>query len=133
MDATLGHILLIDDEEMLVELGCEMLRDLGYEVTGFSQANAAIAALREAPHRFDAVITDQHMPEMLGVNVASSVREICSDIPVVLFTGLSTKLSTAELTARGIVSCVKKPFTLEDLRAAVSAALHSRSRKNISI
>jgi len=50
--------MIVDDEKPLVALGEEILAELGYEPVGFSSSVAALAALGEAPQRFDVVLTD---------------------------------------------------------------------------
>ena len=51
-------ILLVDDEEMLVQTGMEMLKTLGYQVTGFTKSGEALETFRQNPGAFDAMITD---------------------------------------------------------------------------
>ncbi|RXL48239.1 response regulator, partial [Citrobacter sp. AAK_AS5] len=62
-----GHILLVDDESLLVELGQDMLEQLGYTVTTSSNGFDALALLQQQDHHFDALITDQTMPGMTGL------------------------------------------------------------------
>ena len=67
-------ILLVDDEEALVRLGEEMLAELGYEPVGFTSSAAALAAFRATPERFDAVLSDEAMPELTGSELARAIR-----------------------------------------------------------
>ena len=64
------RILFVDDEEALVEMGEEILGELGYDVTSRTSSRDALALVTVDPSRFDLVITDQTMPEMTGVELA---------------------------------------------------------------
>ena len=61
-----GHerVLFVDDEELLVELGREMLEELGYQVVAHTSSRAALARFRLDPTQFDVIITDRTVPEM---------------------------------------------------------------------
>jgi CheY-like chemotaxis protein len=65
-----GRILLVDDEILLAEMGQIMLERLGYEVTVHTSSFDALAAFENEPDRFDAVLTDQTMPGITGVDLA---------------------------------------------------------------
>jgi CheY-like chemotaxis protein/anti-sigma regulatory factor (Ser/Thr protein kinase) len=85
-----GHgqrILVVDDEEPLLELTTDALRELGYDPIGFSSAITALRAFRADPGSFDALITDQRMPEMTGDKLIREVRCERPLIPVVLISG----------------------------------------------
>ena len=82
-------VLLVDDEEALVRLGEEMIAELGYEPVGFTSSAAALEAFRE-PERFDAVLSDEAMPDMTGSELAREIRGIRPDIPIVLMSGYVT-------------------------------------------
>ena len=82
---------MIDDEEALVRLGEEMLAELGYEPVGFASGTAALESLRDTPHRFDVVLSDEAMPEMTGCELAREIRRIRPDIPIVLMSGYVTQ------------------------------------------
>ena len=66
-------VMIVDDEKPLVALAEEMLAELGYEPVGFSSSAAAMAAFRAAPQRFDIVLTDETMPELVGTDLARQI------------------------------------------------------------
>ncbi len=66
-----GHVLFVDDEVTLVELGKEVLEEFGYEVTTRTSSLEALEAFRAAPGRYDVLITDQTMPNLSGEALAS--------------------------------------------------------------
>src|SRR5262249_43151771 len=81
------RVLIVDDEEPLEHLTTRTLAKLGYVPTGFTSSTAALAAFRADPERFDALITDEHMPEMSGSALIREVRGMRSSMPVVLISG----------------------------------------------
>jgi CheY-like chemotaxis protein len=132
-------ILIVDDEEPLVELASRTLADLGYVPIGFTSSAAALAAFRADPERFDAVVTDERMPEMSGSALIREVRSVRSSIPVVLMSGyLATagkapnsglanipgEESTAAL-AIGADEVLQKPLSAGDLAASLARVLAS--------
>jgi PAS domain S-box-containing protein len=118
-----GRILFIDDEADLVEMGEKMLMYLGYEVEGFTSSSEALESFRENAERFDLVITDQTMPEISGVELASRLLEISSDIPIILCTGYSSTVSEDTARQAGISEFVMKPLSIHQLSNIVGKVL----------
>lgn len=116
-------ILLVDDEEVLVRLGEEMLARLGYEPVGFSSSVAALEAFRNAPERFCAVLSDQAMPDMAGVELAGEIRAIRNDIPIVLMSGFVSTALSARAAAIGVAEVLVKPLVARDIARSLAAAL----------
>ena len=81
------RVMIVDDEWPLVELATRILADLGYAPTGFTSSAAALSAFRADPERFDALITDERMPEMSGSALIREVRGMRSSMPIVLMSG----------------------------------------------
>ncbi len=119
-------ILFVDDEEALVEMGEELLADLGYEVASRTGSREALALFRLDPSRFDLVITDQTMPDMTGVQLASELLSIRPDIPVILCTGFSHTAGEESTRAAGIKGFVMKPLTKRELAKTVRKVLDAR-------
>ena len=74
----------------------------------------ALLALHADPHRFDAVVTDTHMPGMSGIDLAQEIGRLRPELPVVLVSGRSER-SHAELAALGIRHHLDKPFGAREL------------------
>jgi PAS domain S-box-containing protein len=109
------HILFIDDEETLAELGGMMLTSLGYRVTSMTSSIAALEAFRAKPHGFDLVITDMTMPSMRGDHLAMELLKIRPDIPIILCTGYSEAMTEEKAAGLGMRGYLMKPLTLQDL------------------
>jgi PAS domain S-box-containing protein len=119
-------ILYVDDEAALVELGQEMLESLGYRVTAKKNSVEALEKFKTDPHGFDILITDQTMPAMTGFDLAKQVMDIRPDIPVILCTGHSDKVTKEMARDAGIREFVMKPMTIQTLAETVRSALNSQ-------
>jgi len=118
-------ILLVDDEETLVRLGEEMIAELGYEPVGFTSSVAALATFREAPERFNAVLSDEAMPDMTGSELALEIRKIRPDIPIVLMSGYVTTALSSRARDAGVVEVLNKPLVRGDIARSLAGALRS--------
>jgi signal transduction histidine kinase/ActR/RegA family two-component response regulator len=117
------HILFVDDEAMLVNLGQELLTRLGYTVAGHTSSVEALNAFRAAPHQFDLVITDQTMPTMTGEALVRALRDIRSDLPIVLCTGFSYAMTKDKAATLGIDAFLLKPLVAQDLGRTIRQVL----------
>jgi signal transduction histidine kinase/ActR/RegA family two-component response regulator len=116
-------ILLVDDEEPLVRLGEEMIARLGYEPVGFTSSMAALASFRAEPQRFNAVLSDEAMPEMTGSELIQEIRRIRPDIPIVLMSGYVTTALSARARDAGVAEVLSKPLVSRDIARSLSSAL----------
>jgi PAS domain S-box-containing protein len=121
----MGHesILFVDDEQPLVEIGKQMLQRLGYTVATRTSSVEALELFKANPDRFDLVITDIVMPNMTGETLAEKMMGIRSDIPVILCTGYSEKITRKDASEMGIQSFLMKPLVMRDLATTVRQAL----------
>lgn len=112
-DIPTGHerILLVDDEEPLIEMGEDILAELGYEVVGRTNNREALTLFRLDPSRFDLVITNQTMPEITGIQFASDLLAIRPDMPIIPSTGFSHTANEESARAVGIKGFVMKPLS----------------------
>jgi DNA-binding NtrC family response regulator len=111
------RVLIVDDEEPLVQLATRTLADLGYVPTGFTSSAAALEAFRADPQRFDALITDERMPEMSGATLIREVRGMRSAMPVVLMSGY---LGATQGKADEVL---QKPLSARDLAVSLARVL----------
>ncbi|MGD0232190.1 MAG: PAS domain-containing protein [Syntrophorhabdales bacterium] len=117
------RILFVDDEEALVEMGEDILAELGYEVTSRMSSREALALLKSDPSRFDLVITDQTMPEMTGVELAKEVLAIRADMPIIMCTGFSYVVDADKARAAGIKAFAMKPLTKREIAKTIRKVL----------
>jgi signal transduction histidine kinase/ActR/RegA family two-component response regulator len=117
------RILLVDDEKALTDLGERMLGQLGYEVTARTSSTEALELFRDKPDRFDLVITDMTMPGMTGVELSMEVLRIRPDIPVILCTGFSERITEEQAKQKGIRAFMMKPFAMREVAETVRRVL----------
>ncbi|MBI9084855.1 MAG: PAS domain S-box protein [Desulfobacterales bacterium] len=122
------HILLVDDEPILIEVEQQMLEKLGYTVTPCSGSPEALAAFRQSPWTFDLVITDMTMPKMTGDKLAAELIRIRPDIPVILSTGYSRNMTDEKAREIGIQDFIPKPVLGSNLAETVRRVLDGASR-----
>ncbi|MBD3306666.1 response regulator [candidate division KSB3 bacterium] len=121
-----GHILIVDDEPALVTLYELALTQLGYQVTTFTQSAEALQAFQTQPDQFDAVFTDQAMPNITGVQLSQELLRIRPDILIVLTTGHSDVVSETDALALGICRFLKKPVKIGVLAQTIGDLLDSQ-------
>lgn len=122
-------ILFVDDEVLLTDIGSMMLAECGYRVTVETSSQKAIERFKGNPDQFDLVITDQTMPEMDGVELVSELLKIRSDLPVILCTGFSTKVSEDEAKSMGIKAFCMKPLDMSQLLQTTRTVLDESAQK----
>jgi PAS domain S-box-containing protein len=108
-------VMIVDDEAALLALAEETLAELAYEPIGFSSASSALAAFREAPHRFDIVLTDEVMPGITGTDLAVEIRQLRPDIPIILTSGYAPLPLQERAHAVGIREILNKPLLRTDI------------------
>jgi PAS domain S-box-containing protein len=116
-------ILFVDDEQSLAELGKKMLESLGYRVFSLTDSSEALKLFRKEPDRFDLVITDITMPRMTGDELAKEILSIRPDIPVIICTGYSERMTEAKAKTMGIRAFIMKPVNKTDIAETVRRAL----------
>jgi DNA-binding response OmpR family regulator len=113
-------LLLVDDEPDLLDTLALNLRNAGYEViTASDGANALELARTRLP---DLVILDLMLPELDGLTVTRSLRQV-SDVPILILTARSGELDKIVGLESGADDYLTKPFSLGELQARIRALL----------
>jgi len=118
-----GSVLVVDDEASVGEFMRELLETWGLQATFVPNGQAALDLVAGAPARFDAVITDQCMPRLNGLQLARALRAVRPGLPVILYSGHGEGLARADLEAAGVRTMLRKPVDPAALEAAISSAL----------
>ncbi|CAG36653.1 ABC transporter substrate binding protein [Desulfotalea psychrophila] len=118
-----GRILLVDDEKLLLTVIQKVLARLDYRVTTKSSSLEALTIFKESPDAFDAIITDQTMPDMVGSDLAQEILKIRADIPIILCTGYSDQFDADRVHSLGIREFALKPLTKGTLAHLLSRVL----------
>ncbi|MGJ5813183.1 response regulator [Paludibaculum fermentans] len=122
-------ILVIDDSPSVLEAIQAMLQAHGFEVLIHSRSATAFQRLQE--EAVDLIVTDIYMPDADGLEVIRARRSVCPGVPIVAMSGMSgprDMLKVARLM--GACQTLRKPFTKEQLLAAIDAALEGSLQKS---
>jgi PAS domain S-box-containing protein len=121
------RVLYVDDEEPLVVLASRWLGRLGHQVTGHSDAVRALAAFREHPDDFDAVISDFSMPELSGLDLVREILSIRPGMIVVMSSGYVRPEDQQAAKALGAVDVVSKPQSMAEFGRILDRLLAEQS------
>jgi len=121
------RIIFVDDEVNLAELGKRFLEKLGYRITTMTSSVRALEIFQSSPEDFDLLITDQSMPEMSGMELIEKVRKIRPELPVIISTGYSSKVSAENAKGLGINAFCNKPLERGELAVVVRKVLDEKS------
>ena len=123
-----GHgetVMIVDDERPLVALAKEMLAALGYQPVGFESSSAALQAFRAEPQRFDLILTDEAMPDLVGTELAHEIRRIQPTLPIILMSGHGGAQLARRAAAVGAKEVLRKPLQGRDLAESLARVLGS--------
>jgi CheY-like chemotaxis protein len=120
------RILFVDDEPTLVKLGKTILESLGYKVVGRTSSEEALELFKTNPGQFDLVITDMTMPDLTGAQLSKQLIEIRPDIPIVLCSGFSEKMTEGTAKKIGIREFLIKPIPRQVLSKIIRKVLDGR-------
>jgi len=108
-------LLLVDDEAVILNVGQEMLKTLGYRVLSARSGEEAIEVYEENQDKIALVILDMIMPDMGGGETYDRMKEINPDIKVLLSSGYSIEGQASEILKRGCDGFIQKPFNIKEL------------------
>ena len=123
-------ILLVDDEAPLRTLAAEMLASLGYQSASYATSEEAFAAFVRQPDRFDAVLSDEVMPDLSGTQLATRIHAIAPHIPVVIITAYGGPGFELRAQNAGVVQVLKKPYEKRLLAITLADVLSRRDRQD---
>ncbi len=118
-----GTILLVDDEDMIIEIGAEMLEKMGYEVLTAQSGKKAIDVYRKNRERIGLVVLDMIIPGMNGGETYDRLRKLNPDIKVLLSSGYSIDGEATKILERGCNGFIQKPFSMKQLSQKIREIL----------
>ncbi len=122
---TTQHLLVVDDEAIVVSLIRDTLEDEGFRVHTASDGLAALEMIKDRP--FDLIITDIRMPGMDGIALVKETHQLQPDLAVIFITGYADLHSAKDAIQQGAYDYIMKPFELTEIRSAVHKALKKKS------
>lgn len=105
-----GSILFVDDDPYIVDVQKETFQRYGYNVTTFVSSLDALNKFKAKPEIFDIVICDMTMPDMTGLTLATNIKQIRPDIPIIICTGYSGQINKNNYYDKGIDGFLMKPI-----------------------
>lgn len=116
-----AHVLLVDEEEHEIDREAKRLRRIGFQVTPYQRAEDALQALDTTSAAYDLVLTNYATSGMSGVELAREVQQRHPDLPVVLTSRYSTRLSQEEVFQAGVDAFLRKPVGTPELEQVLDA------------
>jgi len=118
-----GTILLVDDEKMIIGVGKQIIKRLGYDILTAGGGKEAIEIYKENRDKIDLVILDMIMPVMGGGETFEKLKEIDSNVRVLLSSGYSLTSEASEILAKGCAGFIQKPFYMKELSQKIAEIL----------
>ena len=114
-----GLIMLVDDEDIVLDVGTQMIEKIGYTVIKAKNGKEAIALFRKHKAQVSLVILDLRMPEMDGECAYELLKEIEPEIKVLISSGCSLRDEANQNLKYGCNGFIQKPFNLKTLSQKV--------------
>ena len=121
-----GTILLVDDEELILDVGKPILEKLGYKVMVAKSGQEALDLYRQKPDQIDMVILDMIMPDKGGGETYDRLKEINPHVKVTLSSGYSADGQAKDILSRGCDGFIQKPFTISALSQKIKEILDKK-------
>ncbi|MEA3435015.1 MAG: PAS domain S-box protein [Thermodesulfobacteriota bacterium] len=118
-----GTILLVDDEEMIIGVGKQMIKRLGYDVITAGSGKEAVEIYKENQDEINLVVLDMIMPVMGGGETFEKLRKIDKNVRVLLSSGYSLNSQASEIMAKGCAGFIQKPFYMKEFSHKIAEIL----------
>jgi two-component system cell cycle sensor histidine kinase/response regulator CckA len=119
------HLLVVDDEPLISKMLSQMLTKMSYKVTALTSSVKALNTFANNPEEFDLILTDMAMPELNGLDLVKRIREINSDVPIIISTGNSANLDDLDIQSLHLAGFLKKPARKKELAELISKSLNA--------
>jgi CheY-like chemotaxis protein len=122
----MSRVLIVDDEESMRLLVARAIAMDGHDITTAADGAEALEILGSTDTPFELVLTDIQMPVMDGIALALSAARDFPLVTILLMTGYAEQRERASGLSAIVHDVITKPFSVADIRTAVSDALASR-------
>ncbi len=124
-----GHLLVADDEPMVLDALTRTLVSLGYSVTVAHDGQEVLDRLTEGPERYVAIICDLMMPKRHGAALVGEIRKLAPVVPLIVASGFVRDHQLADLATHAVTAFLPKPMRRAELAAVLASALRSSERR----
>jgi two-component system cell cycle sensor histidine kinase/response regulator CckA len=121
-----GAILLVDDEQMILDIGRDLLEVLGYDVLLAKNGREAIKLYKKNKEKISLVILDMIMPDMGGGETYDALRGLNKNVKVILSSGYGVEGQASEILNRGCDYFIQKPFGINELLQSIRLTLENK-------
>ncbi len=128
-----GTILLIEDEEMVMDVGRAMLEKLGYSVLAAKCGKDAIDIARTFKGNIDLALLDMGLPDMGGKELYPLLMETRSIMKVIVCSGYSIDGPARDVLSAGAQAFIHKPFLFAELSAKLKQTIERRKHKRFKV
>jgi PAS domain S-box-containing protein len=118
-----GTVLLVDDEEVILEVGQDLLEAMGYRILVARDGKEGVRVYKKNWDKIDIVVMDMVMPNMGGGEAYDRIREINPNVKVLLSSGFSIDGEASEILDRGCDGFIQKPFNMKKLSGKIMEIL----------
>ena len=116
-------VLLVDDEEIIIGVGKQMLERLGFSVITARNGREAVEVYKNSPGGVDLVLLDMIMPGMEAGETYDQLKAINPAIKVILSSGYSLDQKASKIMDRGCNGFIQKPFNMKNLKEKIGEIL----------
>ena len=116
-------VLLVDDESMILDVGKEMLKEMGYKVLPARSGSEAVEVYEKNKGEIDLVILDLIMPGVDGAKAYDQMKDINPDVKVLLASGYGITSQVNSILDRGCNGFIQKPFNMRWLSQKIREIL----------
>jgi CheY-like chemotaxis protein len=117
-------ILIIDDEDLVLDVGQKFLRFMGYRVLTARDSEEAIEVYRNHREKIDLVILDLVMPKMEGGEIFKRLKQISTDVKVLVASGYSIDGKASQVLEQGACGFIQKPYDMRQLSQSIRSILN---------
>lgn len=120
-----GHVLVVDDEDIVRTFACKALKQLGYDVSSCNDGQEAVEFYREHADKIDLVILDLVMPRLGGQDAFRQLKDINPSVRVLVASGFAQNTAVSALLEDGALAFISKPFRIGQLAEEVAKYVHA--------
>uniref|UniRef100_C6E1D5 histidine kinase n=1 Tax=Geobacter sp. (strain M21) TaxID=443144 RepID=C6E1D5_GEOSM len=114
-----GTVLFVDDEQTVLDIGSEMLKELGFDVVTAMDGSEALELFKQDAERYSFIILDLTMPRLDGEQTYRQMRELKPEVKVIMSSGYNEQEINQRLGGTELAGFVQKPYNLSTLRDVI--------------
>ena len=123
-----GRILVIDDEDLVRQMACDILEELGYQPIPACDGEEAISIMAREKNNIDLVLLDMVMPKLSGRLTYEGLKKINPDIKVIFSSGFTREYNFGDLLKeKNVKAFLQKPYLIVEMSQTIAAALNTSS------